>query len=193
MKILFWAVDCQNDFMNKDGALYVEGAEAIKSNLKKLTSIAINYNIPVVNTRDWHEATDEELSETPDFINTFPKHCMKDTKGAEFIKEITPIYGNTVVINKNKFDVFTGSKNTEKILKDINPNIVVVYGVATNVCVNFAILGLVGRGYKVIVVYDAIKELPNLPVNEIYKDWKTKGVTFEITADIEKIIKYWKI
>ena len=57
MKIIFWNVDTQKDFMNKDGKLYVQGAEEIKSNLKRLTNLAKAYNITVVNTGDYHNKT----------------------------------------------------------------------------------------------------------------------------------------
>jgi len=189
-KILFWNVDTQKDFINKDGALYVKGAEEIKPNLKRLTSMAVNYNIPVVNTMDWHEVTDEELSEEPDFVNTFPKHCMAGTKGAELIKETTPIHGKNTIIKKNRFDVFDNDDGyVTDVLAKINPDIVVVYGVATNVCVNFAVLGLAKRGLKVIVVKDAIKELPNLSVEKIYSEWETLEVTFVTTDTVELLMK----
>lgn len=185
MKILFCAVDCQKDFLNKDGKLYVEGAESIKPNLEKLTSMAENHGITVVNTMDCHDPNDEELSFNPDFINTFPQHCMRGTTGEQFIEETFPV-SNNIIIKKNKFDVFTGNLDTDNILKELNPDTVVVYGVATNVCVNFAVLGLVARGYKVVVVKDAIKELPQLDVNAVYESWENAGVIFETTANIEK-------
>ena len=62
-KIIFWAVDCQKDFIEPPGALYVEGAETIKPNLKKLTEFAKENNIFVVNTADYHFPDDKELSE----------------------------------------------------------------------------------------------------------------------------------
>ncbi len=201
-KMIFWAVDCQKDFMNPDGALYVEGAEKIKPNLKQLTEFAYNNDITVVSTQDYHHFDDEELSDTPDFVNTFPKHCIAGSIGSEFVDEVVPldqeeddtiilnnpidhllinVYSRNIVIQKNKFDVFTGNPHTELFLDLINPDIVVVYGVATNVCVNCAILGLTKRGIEVIVVKDAIKELPNLPVTEIYEKWDERNVGWQTT------------
>ncbi len=194
-KIIFWNVDTQKDFMNSNGALYVEGAETIKPNLKKLTDFAKENNIMVVNTGDYHFTGDEELSDNPDFINTFPNHCMAESDGSKFIDETRPdedshihaidymesgnyisIDDRNVIIYKNKFDVFTGNLDTNKVLDLINPDIVIVYGVATNICVNCAVLGLTKRGIEVIVVKDAIKELPNLPVTEIYEKWDERNV-----------------
>lgn len=157
--ILFWNVDTQKDFMLRDGALYVQDAEKIKWKLLILTEFAKKYDIKVVNTADWHDKDSKELSDKPDFINTFPEHCMKDTNGADFIPEtrpdnyyvidwaeITLLYGllqmRNIVILKDKFDVFEGNPFTEEVLKVLNPSEVIVYGVASNVCVDYAIKGL---------------------------------------------------
>lgn len=211
MKLIFWNVDTQKDFMNKDGALYVQGAEDIKGNLKKLTELAKQYNIIVVNTGDYHNDLSKELSDTPDFKTTFPKHCMMGTVGSEFIEETSPqptvdkifyvtssypadlISDNlkdvrNIVIYKDKFDVFEGNQYTEEILKKLNPDAVIVYGVATNVCVNFAVLGLLAKGKKVYVVRDAIKELPNLPLDNLIGDWLKAKVVLIMADKVESLI-----
>ena len=211
-KIIFFAVDCQKDFMNPDGALYVEGAETIKPNLKKLTELAKENDIFVVNTADFHFPDDKELSDKPDFKTTFPPHCMYNEKGYNFIEETAiddeqynildyrkdqettiDIYDRNVVLTKNKFDVFAGNHHTNKLLDFLNPDIVIVYGVATNVCVNCAILGLRERGIEVIVINDAIKELPNLPVKDIYHEWDLKGVGFFTVNKLMDNLKTMKI
>jgi len=204
MKVIFWNVDSQKDFINKDGALYVEGAELIKKNLQKLTNAAKKFNIIVVNTADYHGKDTEEISDKPDFKTTFPPHCMAGTDGAEFIPETCPNcnYGDNyyicgwnnekinfsvlerarnIIIQKDKFDVFEGNKHTSNILEFLSPTIVIVYGVATNVCVNLAVLGLEKRNYRIIVVEDAIKELPNLPLKELKENWAKKGVLLRDT------------
>jgi len=200
-KIIFWAVDCQKDFMNKDGALYVEGAEEIKPNLKILTEFAKKHDIMVVNTRDAHVAIDEELSDNPDFINTFPEHCIIGTTGMDFIDETTPenssllFYGDSannyiklncrnIIINKNKFDVFEGNPHTEKLLDLINPDLIIVYGVAGDYCVHYAIEGLVKRKYKVIVIRDSIKSIKEDPINK----WRKLGVNVSFTVDIIEFV-----
>lgn len=210
MKILFWNVDTQKDFMNKDGKLYVQGAEEILPNLKKLTDYAKQHNIPVVNTGDYHTTSSIELSEEPDFKTTFPRHCMVGTSGLEFVeetyppsrdksyytvnytdKELTPAIkrAQNIVIYKDAFDVFAGNPHTENILKALQPDLVIVYGVATNVCVNFAVLGLQKRKIKTLVVEDAIKGLPNLPLDPIFEEWDKQSVIRVITHDVLENIK----
>lgn len=211
MRILFWNVDTQIDFMNSKGKLYVQDAEEIIPNLEKLTDLAENYGIKVVNTCDYHMQDDKEISDTPDFKTTFPAHCMAGTTGQGFMGATYPkgfddnyyivnyldeaIYkykinrSRNIILYKNHFDIFQGNKHIEEVLRHLKPDIVVVYGVATNVCVNFAVLGLLERNIKVIVVKDAIKELPNLPVEEIYNNWREKGAILTDTIYVENFVK----
>jgi nicotinamidase/pyrazinamidase len=205
--ILFWNVDTQIDFMSESGKLSVPNAEQIQPTLAQLSKFAKKHNIQVVNTADFHYPNSKELSQCPDFISTFPPHCMANTPGAEYVKETKPetpfaevLWENcysdkeistltthrNIVIRKDAFDVFEGNKNTSAILKRIAPKTVFVYGVTTNVCVDRAVLGLAKQNIQVYVIKDAIKELPNIPLP--YKKWKQLGV-IEITfAEIKNYI-----
>ncbi len=194
-KVLFWNVDTQIDFIEPEGKLYVTGAEALKPVLAEITQLAANLKIRVVNTCDYHQINSRELSASPDFRTTFPEHCIAGTTGAEFIAETKPdlpviikwdsqlaifaefddpVKYRNITIQKDDFDVFIGNPYTNKILDILNPEKVFVYGVTTNVCVDKAVSGLVGRGYEVYVIEDAIKELPQLPLP--FGQWKKSGV-----------------
>lgn len=190
--LLFWNVDTQNDFVEPDGKLYVPGAELLKPVWAEITEFAKQQNIKVVNTADFHYPNSAELSNEPDFISTFPEHCMANTKGAESVMETQPdkplIYdwdkayltfdevksNRNILIRKDAFDVFAGNPHTEAILSILSPKTVVVYGVTTNVCVNDAVVGLAKRVERVIVIEDAIKELPNIPLP--FENWTKLGV-----------------
>ena len=89
-ELLFWNVDTQFDFMNKEGKLYVPGSEEILPLLERITSFAKEADIQVVNTADHHFPNAKELSDTPDFISTFPPHCMANTSGAAYVSETAP-------------------------------------------------------------------------------------------------------
>ncbi len=191
-EILFWNVDTQVDFVEPSGKLYVPGAELLKPIWTNITKLAQEKNIKVVNTADFHYSDSAELASEPDFVNTFPEHCMAETPGAEYIPETqpeTPVIfdwnkkyftldtvrdSRNIVIRKDAFDVFTGNPYTEEILQILAPKTVVVFGVTTNVCVNDAVIGLASRVEKVIVIKDAIKELPNIPLP--FEKWKELGV-----------------
>jgi nicotinamidase/pyrazinamidase len=204
---LFWNVDTQIDFVYPRGKLYVEGAEELRPQWKELTQLAKDNAIRVVNTADYHYANSPELDANPDFVNTFPEHCMANTRGADYIRETDPedslIFdwdkeylitselfdrdkSRNFIIRKDAFDVFDGNPMTETILKGLNPETVVVYGVTTNVCVDAAVKGLVKRVKRVIVVEDAIKELPNIPLP--FDAWKEKGVEKITLAKLKKMM-----
>ncbi|MGC9355760.1 MAG: cysteine hydrolase family protein [Mariniphaga sp.] len=204
---LFWNVDTQIDFVYPRGKLYVQGAEDLRPQWKELTRLAKENSIRVVNTADYHYANSAELDSSPDFVNTFPEHCMAGTRGADYIRETDPedpvIFDwdkeylitpelfskeehRNFIIRKDAFDVFTGNPMTDTILKYLNPDTAVVYGVTTNVCVNAAVKGLAKKVNKVYVIKDAIKELPNIPLP--FETWKKKGVEMITLNKLKKLM-----
>jgi len=205
-ELLFWNVDTQFDFMSESGKLYVPGSEEILPLLKRIRSMAKENNIQVVNTADHHFPDAKELSEAPDFVSTFPPHCMADTPGADYMDETQPeepkviqwdkiyskeeienlrSYRNLVVL-KDVFDVFEGNPNTQRLVKSLAPQKVFVYGVTTNVCVDCAVCGLANENIQVFVIEDAIKELPNIPLP--FEKWDALGVKRINFADISSYI-----
>ena len=210
-KVLFVAVDLQQDFVNPNGALYVPGSESIKSNVKTLSDIARKYNIRVVKTRDSHNVDSEEFSSNPDFVNTFPVHCVEGTFGANFIEEVgggyfvdwrkeNISYGfldtfGEIVVAKDSFDVFS-NPHTDTLLSKLNPEMIIVYGVATNFCVNDAVEGLVKRRKdksEVYVVMDAVKEIKGVEgyrsVEQTMQRWKELGVKKTVVDEVPKLLE----
>ncbi|MDD4224815.1 MAG: cysteine hydrolase [Mariniphaga sp.] len=204
---LFWNVDTQIDFVYPRGKLYVPGADKIRPRWKELTRLAKEKSIRVVNSADFHYQNSAELDATPDFVNTFPEHCMANTRGADFIRETDPeepeIFDwdkeylitaqlfnreevRNFIIRKDAFDVFEGNHLTASILKHLNPKVVVVYGVTTNICVDAAVRGLTKRVKKVYVVEDAIKELPGVPLP--FEGWNKKKVELIRLARLKKLL-----
>lgn len=204
-QLLFWNVDTQVDFVEPDGKLYAPGSELLKPTWKRITELAKLNRIKVVNTADFHHENSAELSDNPDFVNTFPEHCMANTKGAEYVAETEPedpvifdwdkeisdveakLAKRNIIIRKDAFDVFSGNPYTNEIIRSLAPETVVVYGVTTNVCVNDAVLGLVKKVPVVYVLEDAIKELPNIPLP--FDNWKKLGVKMIQSDQLEVLLR----
>ena len=202
--IIFWNVDTQIDFVEPGGKLYVPGAELLKPLWAKILAFAKKNEIRVVSTADFHYKGSAELSAYPDFISTFPEHCMADTLGAEYVAETEPgtpiifdwdkkyfsfdevLTRKNIVIRKDAFDVFAGNPHTEKIVEVLAPETVIVFGVTTNVCVNDAVVGLVQRVKNVFVVEDAVKELPNIPLP--FKNWEKLGVKLVQASELGNLL-----
>jgi nicotinamidase/pyrazinamidase len=210
MTTIFWNVDTQYDFMRDDeshkGLLPVPGARGIEGNLERMTKIAKDYDLKVVNTADFHLPTSKEISRTPDYKTTFPAHCLVGTKGADYVPATQPVDAyaigwwedgfddsqvrgsRNIILYKDAFDVFAGNPHADRVVNLLDPQRVIVYGVATNVCVDQAVQGLYARGKEVYVVKDAIKELPHLSLEETLKGWVGKA-TLITTESVESYIR----
>jgi nicotinamidase/pyrazinamidase len=201
--MILWDVDTQVDFMLPDGKLYVPGAEETVPAMKRLVTAARESGLIHVASADDHELTDPEISDQPDFRNTYPPHCLRGTRGAQKIPEteqddplplgelpfppgLVPqlIDGRReVLILKKNFNVFT-NPNTEPLLEALDPEEIAVFGVATDVCDDAAIRGFLQRGRRVRFVEDAARGLDEERVAASTKFWREGGVQFTTVDEV---------
>jgi nicotinamidase/pyrazinamidase len=192
---ILWDVDTQVDFMLPEGKLYVPGAETTAPAMRRLVEAARAAGIPHVASADDHELTDAEISESPDFQITYPPHCLRGTHGARKVPEtdqedpvpigLEPLAdrwleGREFLLLKKHFDVFT-NQNTERLLERLDPDEVILFGVATDVCDDAAIRGLLDRGRRVRFVEDAARGLDEARVAACTAAWRDRGVEFTTT------------
>ncbi|MBO8160840.1 MAG: cysteine hydrolase [Thermosipho sp. (in: Bacteria)] len=148
MKALM-VIDLQNDFAKSNGALYFKGAEAVIPKIKELISKYVKENKPIIFTQDWHDENDSEF-------NIWPKHCVKNTKGAEIIDELKKLienYDKVYFIKKNRYSAFFNT-NLDELLKKLDVSEVDVVGLVTNICVLFTVEELRNRDIVVNVYKD---------------------------------------
>jgi nicotinamidase/pyrazinamidase len=194
--VILWDVDTQADFMLPQGKLYVPGAEQTAPAMRRLVDAARAAGIVHVASADDHELTDPEIAEEPDYSTTYPPHCLRGTRGARKIPETeqddpVPITldplperylsGREFLLLKKSFDVFT-NPNTDRLLEHLDPDEILVFGVATDVCDDAAIRGFLERGRKVSFVEDAARGLDEGRVTTCTSAWRDAGVEFT-TAD----------
>lgn len=75
-------VDVQNDFC-EGGSLAVEGGNAVAAMIAEyLASPAVSQYAHVVATRDHHIEPGSHFSAQPDFVDSWPPHCVAGTSGA---------------------------------------------------------------------------------------------------------------
>ena len=198
MKQLLWDVDTQVDFIDADGKLAVPDAEARVSAMARLVEWARREGIPHIASADDHELTDPEISESPDYADTFPPHCLRGTRGADKIPETQQadpvplgptevpekwLRGREFLIHKKHFDVFT-NPNTERLLEHFKPDEIVLFGVATDICDDAAIKGLRKRGYDVTFVEDASCGIDDERSQACIVDWQGGGVRIATVGDV---------
>jgi nicotinamidase/pyrazinamidase len=193
---VLWDVDTQVDFMLPGGKLYVPGAEQTVPAMARLVAAARAAGIPHVASADDHELTDQEISDEPDFRDTWPPHCLRGTRGARKVPEteqedpvpigLTPLpdrflRGREFLLHKKHVDVFT-NPNTDALLDFLAPDELIVFGVATDVCDDLAIRGFLARDLRVRFVEDAARGLDEERVAAATAAWREAGVVFA-TAD----------
>jgi len=210
---IFFDVDTQNDFMNKDGALYVPDAESLKPNLKKLTQYALENDIKILGSIDKHFGTEEykgREGELQKYGGPFPDHCMKLTPGINKIPE-TSVIDSTFIENKLKgsyddselktivnshtavffekqsYDVAT-NPNFERVIKMLGVKKAYVSGVAEDYCVSAAVLAMRKMGIEVVLIMDAMKgvDIPKGKLGEERQKMAKVGVGHMITEEVLK-------
>ncbi|HUH53951.1 MAG TPA: isochorismatase family protein [Microbacteriaceae bacterium] len=161
-------VDVQNDFV-EGGALGVEGGNAVAAGLSEyLASDAARYDM-VVASRDWHESTNDNgghfaaEGETPDFVDTWPHHCVQGTPGAEY-HEALDISKIDVHVRKGMgipaYSAFEGEtldgRKLTDVLKEAEITDLDVVGIATDYCVLASSLDALQENIKVRILSDYI-------------------------------------
>ncbi len=170
---IFYDVDTQNDFMNKDGALYVPEAESIRENIRLLTEYARTKKIKIAGSVDAHSENDPEFE-------TFPPHCVRETEGQ---RKIIPSMPGEIYFEKQHYDIFTNPRFAA-FLKQTRITEAVVYGVATDICVRSAVLGMQNKSIQCYVVEDAIKGVFSDKTAEALEEMTKEGARFVTTKDV---------
>jgi nicotinamidase/pyrazinamidase len=201
--LLLWDVDTQVDFVHATGKLPVPDAESAVASMARLVRWAAERGIIHLATADDHELTDPELSAEPDYETTFPPHCLRGTPGVAKIAEtaqqdplplsLTPYPPGLVpelvrgrrelLILKKTYSAFS-NPNLDSLLAALDPDEVLVFGVATDVCNHAAIMGLLARGRKAAFVEDASRGLSEERVTASLEQWRAGGVRFTTTDEV---------
>lgn len=78
------AVDVQEDFC-EGGSLAVQGGRAVAAGIAGLIG---TYDVAVAST-DWHIDPGGHFADRPDFVETWPAHCVVGTSGARLQEPLT--------------------------------------------------------------------------------------------------------
>ena len=160
-------VDVQNDFV-EGGALAVTGGNDLAARIAVLLKdpdFMGRYD-QIILTRDWHIDPGSHFSDSPDYANSWPVHCVAGTPGAAFVDPLEQARHSikVAIVDKGMFDdAYSGfqgitSFNTPLagFLRSRGVKAVDVVGIATDYCVKATALGALANGLGATVNVRAV-------------------------------------
>jgi nicotinamidase/pyrazinamidase len=158
-------VDVQNDFTER-GALGVEGGDAVAARISTFVAARADEYAIVVASRDWHDGDSDNgghFSAQPDFVDTWPVHCVGGTYGADY-DEVFDASRVTHHLKKGQgapaYSLFEGvadDGSTAARLLDAHGILDIdVVGIATDYCVRASALDAIAAGRHVRVFTDLV-------------------------------------
>ncbi|WP_158862592.1 isochorismatase family protein [Leifsonia sp. AG29] len=165
-KALF-IIDVQNDF-TEGGALGVDGGAAVAAGITEyLRAHSGEYKV-IMASRDWHDADNDNgghfaTEGAPDYVQTWPVHCVAGTAGAEYHPALdTSRVGYHVRKGQGvpAYSIFEGrteaGSTVHNILDEHGIDAIDVTGIATDYCVRASAFDALARGRRVRVLTDLV-------------------------------------
>ena len=160
-------IDVQNDF-TEGGALGVDGGAAVAAGITRHLEAHRGEYALVVASRDWHSGENDNgghfaVDAAPDFVDTWPAHCVAGTAGAEYHPDLATD-GIDVHIRKGQgvpaYSIFEGADDAGASITEVltahGITDVDVVGIATDYCVRASALDALEHGQHVRVLTDLI-------------------------------------
>lgn len=157
-------VDVQNDFC-EGGSLAVAGGADVAAAITELVGHAQPGYRYVVATRDHHVEPGSHFSENPDFVESWPPHCVAGTEGVGFHPNFAPAVASgaiSAVFDKGAYAAaYSGFEGTDENgttlaqwLRTHQVAEVDVVGIATDHCVRATALDAAREGFTTQVLLD---------------------------------------
>ena len=184
MKVALVVVDVQNDFC-EGGSLAVTGGAAVAAAITAHVRSAGDRYAHVVATRDHHVDPGGHFAEQPDFVETWPAHCVVGTDGVRLHPALDrgPL---EAVFDKGEhaaaYSGFEGSADGEPLadwLRRHDVDAVDVVGIATDHCVRATALDAVAHGFATRVLLHLTAGVSPATVDSALEQLRTAGVELE--------------
>jgi len=200
-------VDVQADFTElKSGTLAVPGTDVhyIKA-VETATRKFLQMGLPVYCTQDWHPADHMsfdtnnpgaalfdtiEINDRPQII--WPAHCIQQSEGAQIIIQKDALKKVVQKGSDPDFDSYSGfaddqGKKTqlEELLKTDGITDLIIYGLATDVCVKATVLDAIKADFRVTLLEDLCRGVVPQNTTSAIEQMSQKGA---VIADKSTII-----
>ncbi|MEV6106925.1 isochorismatase family protein [Streptomyces sp. NPDC051940] len=157
-------VDVQNDFC-EGGSLAVRGGADVAAAITDLVGQATAGYRHVVATRDHHIDPGGHFAEHPDYVDSWPRHCVAGTEGVGFHPNFAPVVASgaiDAVFDKGAYAAaYSGFEGADENgvrlvdwLRARDVTEVDVVGIATDHCVRATALDAAAAGFRTHVLLD---------------------------------------
>lgn len=179
-------VDVQNDFC-EGGSLAVSGGADVAAAITDLVADASAGYRHVVATRDHHIDPGDHFSDNPDYVDSWPRHCVAGTEGVGFHPNFAPAVASgalDTVFDKGSYTAaYSGFEGTDEggmslidWLQAREVTEVDIVGLATDHCVRATALDAVAAGFRTRVLLDLTAGVAQETVDQALAQLRTAGV-----------------
>ena len=189
MKRALIVVDVQNDFC-EGGSLPVAGGAEVAHDISELlhawsaqTPGAPDYAAAVA-TQDHHVDPGDHFSREPDFVHSWPRHCVAGTDGVAFHPNLDPQPFDAIFLKGEYAAAYSGFEGRthddvglaewlrRHAITDVD-----ICGIATDHCVRATALDAVREGFRVRVLGDLVAGVAPETTRAAVREMTEAGVT----------------
>ncbi|HSU73703.1 MAG TPA: isochorismatase family protein [Terrabacter sp.] len=179
-------VDVQNDFCEGGSLAVAGGAEVAREVSEHVSRHAADYD-HVVATADWHIDPGPHFSQTPDYVDSWPVHCVAGSEGAEFHARLAGALGHVeAVFRKGEhaaaYSGFEGRADVDgrtslaDWLGQRGVSHVDVVGIATDHCVRATAADAQREGFRTTVLLDLTAGVSRSTTDSALSELREAGV-----------------
>ena len=181
-------VDVQNDFC-EGGSLAVTGGTAVAGAISELLADPTRRGeyAHVVATMDYHVDPGDHFSDHPDFVVSWPRHCVVGTTGEEFPNTFDATTVEAVFVKGQYSAAYSGFEGRDDDgtlladwLRDRDVDTVDVVGIATDYCVVATAIDAAAAGFGTRVLLDLTAGVAAESTERSVADMRAAGI--EVTG-----------
>ncbi|MDH6135236.1 nicotinamidase/pyrazinamidase [Kitasatospora sp. MAA4] len=157
-------IDVQNDFC-EGGSLPVSGGAEVAAAITELIATSGDDYAHILATRDHHLDPGAHFSAEPDFVDSWPPHCVAGTEGVGFHPNFAPSVTSGAIeavfekgAHSAAYSGFEGfdenGRTLAQWLRERSVTAVDLVGIATDHCVRATALDAVREGFAARVLLD---------------------------------------
>ncbi len=179
-------VDCQNDFC-EGGSLAVDGGAATVANITRWLQKPVNVGVHIIATLDRHVSPGHHFSEHPDYVDSWPYHCVAGQRGAEHHPSLNPILERVQQwFHKGAYQAaYSGFEGTSTVdgstlaeyLRRHAITSIDVVGIATDYCVRATAQSALDEGFSVRILRNLCAAVRPDDVDDVFAELAKAGAT----------------